>query len=512
VLPQAGLEDDEVLFTAPIFRLPAATIFHAQVFHRQLPLMLLSYLGALKSWLYFPFLTRLRPSYLTVRLPVLIIGSLTVWIFIWLLERVNGQTVAWVGGLLLATDTMFLLTTCFDWGPVALQHFLALAGLALVFKFAMEGSRQALWWGFFSFGLALWDKAVFVWLFSGLIVATILIFPRELWARCTLSNIGLAAAGLCLGALPLVAYNAASNLATFRGNTSFNLAQVPSRLHALRVTLDGQILWGYMVHAPWSPGTPREAGSALERMSGVVHSLAGFRYHNELEPALWVALALVPLLWFTRARRPLLFCLTASAVAWFQMAITKDAGLGAHHVVLLWPLPHWFVALGLVEASKWKPLGWRKAGAVALVAAMVFLAGENLLLTNEYFYQLAHYGALGNWSDASYQLSSEVGRMQFTRFVVDDWGIANGLQVLRAGNASLVLAQEWDHARWAKDVWIGHTPQFQVRAGGNEQIVQAARSAGYEKQIIKTVPDRNGRPVFEIFRFVRATVNVAPPS
>jgi hypothetical protein len=30
-----------------------------------------------------------------------------------------------------------------------------------------------------------------------------------------------------------------------------------------------------------------------------------------------------------------------------------------------------------------------------------------------------------------------------------------------------------------------------------------AREAGFEKQIIETVPDRNGRPVFEIFRFVR---------
>ena len=29
-----------------------------------------------------------------------------------------------IGGLLLATDTTFLLTTCFDWGPVVLQHFL----------------------------------------------------------------------------------------------------------------------------------------------------------------------------------------------------------------------------------------------------------------------------------------------------------------------------------------------------------------------------------------------------
>jgi hypothetical protein len=30
-----------------------------------------------------------------------------------------------------------------------------------------------------------------------------------------------------------------------------------------------------------------------------------------------------------------------------------------------------------------------------------------------------------------------------------------------------------------------------------------AREAGFEKQIIETVPDRNGRPVFEIFHFVR---------
>lgn len=511
VLPQAGLEDDEVLFTAPFFHLPAATIFHAEVFHKQFPLMLLSYLGALKTWLYFPILTIFRPSYLTVRLPVLIIGSLTVWIFIWLLERTCGRTVAWVGGLLLATDTMFLFTTAFDWGPVALQHFLALAGLALAWRFMSKGARWALFLAFFCFGFALWDKALFLWLFSGLMVATIAIFPSELWSRCSLRNIASAVAGLCLGALPLAAYNAASNLATFRGNTSFNLAQLPSRLHALRITWDGQILWGYMAHAPWSPGAPREAGSALERISSTLHSMAGFRYHNELEPAFWTALALVPLLWFTRARRTLLFCVITSAVAWIQMAITKDAGLGAHHVVLLWPLPHWFIAVALVETSRWKLLEWRRAGALVLAGVMIFLVGENLLLTNEYFYQLTRYGAMGNWSDAIYQLSSEVGRMHSAHFVVDDWGIANGLQVLRAGNASLVLAQEWEHAR-VEDIWIGHTPEFQVRAGGNERILQVARFAGYEKQIIKTVPDRNGRPVFEIFRFVRATVKLAPPS
>ncbi len=321
--------------------------------------MLMPYLGALKTWLYFPILASIRPSTLTIRLPVLIIGTLTVWIFIWLLDRTGGRAVAWVGGLLLATDTMFLLTTVIDWGPVALQHFLSLAGLALVYKFASEGSRLALWFGFFSFGLALWDKALFLWLFSGVIVATVVVFPRELWSRCSLKNIGLAVSGLCVGALPLVAYNVASNLETLRGSASFDLAQLPLRLHSLRIAWAGRIFWDSMIHAPWAPGAPREAGTALERMSAAVRSLAGVHVHNALEPALWVALGLgVGLCFapgFKRARKTLLFCLIASAVAWIQMAITKDAGAGAHHIVLLWPLPQWFMAVAFAEASTWKP-------------------------------------------------------------------------------------------------------------------------------------------------------------
>jgi hypothetical protein len=526
VLPQAGLQEDEVLFATPIFHVPSATVFDAQIFHWQVPLMLMTYLGTLKTVLYFPILTSIRPSTLTVRLPVLIIGTLTVWLFIWLLKATGGRTIAWVGGLLLATDTTFLLTTCIDWGPVALQHLLSVAGLALAFKFASEGSRWALWLGFFCFGLALWDKALFLWLFSGLILATILVFPRELWSRCSLGNFGLAAFGLCLGALPLLAYNATSNLATFRGNASFNPAQLPSRLHALRIGWDGDIFWDSMIHAPWAPGAPREAGTALERMSAVVRSLAGVHRHNELEPALWVALALAALLCFTpgftRARKTLLFCLIATTVAWIQMAITKDAGAGAHHIVLLWPMPQWFLAVAFAEASLLQPLRWRGAGAVALAAGMVFLAGENLLLTNEYFYQLANYGALHSWSDAIYRLSREVGGIQSPYFMVDDWGIVNPLLVLSDGRVPLLVTDDsflapgiteagraWDQARLAEDVWIGHTPPYQQITGANEKIVQGARSAGFEKQIIKTVPDRNGRPVFEIFRFVRAPASVA---
>lgn len=520
-LPLAGIQDDEVLFATAVFHVPTSTVFDTHVFHREIPLMVLSYLGALKSWIYYPILMRIRPSVLTVRLPVLIMGAASLWIFTWLLEKAHGRKVAWVGGLLLATDTVYLLTTTFDWGPVALQHLLAVAGMALLLKFALTGRSSILFWGFFCFGLALWDKALFLWLFSGLAVASIAVFPREVWSRCTPKNLGLAAAGLLIGALPLVAYNAVSNFDTFRSNSSFSLAQVPSRWHALAITWDGEILFDYMAHAPWAPGNVREPAGPLERVSRAIHFATPVRYQNSMVLAFWAGIALLPLLWKTQARRTLLFCLIAFAVGWIQMAVTKDAGLSAHHVTLLWPLPQWYLAVAFVQASEWRPLQWRplhwkSAGTILLAAGALFLIAQNLLLTNEYFYQLAAYGPNKSWSDAIFRLSDEAGHIHPDHLVLDDWGIMNPLITLHRNRLPIRFADEtflgptvdaatrnWETG-WLNDIWIGHTDDYQQVAGTNARIVSVARAAGFEKQIVETVPDRNGRPVFEIFRFVPA--------
>ena len=64
------------------------------------------------------------------------------------------------------------------------------------------------------------------------------------------------------------------------------------------------------------------------------------------------------------------------AVGWIQMAITKDAGLGAHHVTLLWPLPQWFLAVAFVQAAAWRPLQWKNAGTILLAARVLFLASK----------------------------------------------------------------------------------------------------------------------------------------
>ncbi len=511
LLPYPGLHNDELLFAAPQFHLPAAALFEVTIFHHSVPLMFLTYLGALKAWLYAPVLALFEPSYVSVRLPVLLLGGFTVWLVIRLLESMHGRRAAWIGGLLLATDTMFLLTTSFDWGPVALQHFFLVAGLLLVLKFVVSANPLALFCGFCCFGLGMWDKALFVWVLGGVVVAAAAVFHREVWSRLTWRNVGLGAAGFCVGALPLLAYNVSSGFPTFGSNSSFVFNEFSVKAKASRSLWNGSSLVGFFVN-PIGTDHPREAQGPAEHFSFKLNSIFGEHRSNRLEEASVVALLLTPALWFTRARRPLMFCLITIAAAWFQMAITKGAGAPAHHAVLLWPIPHMFLAVAFAEAS----LRLRKIGTCVLVIAVLYVAAENLLVTNQYLYQLARYGPASPWTDAIYDLSRSVGELKPSKVVIDDWGMLNQLVLLHRGQLPLEYAgrqflspslseeeRNWDRGRLEQGLWLGHTAAYEEFKGANDRIVKAAASAGFRKELIKVISDRNGRPVFEIFRFTQ---------
>jgi hypothetical protein len=513
LLPYPGIQNDEVLFASAYFGTAGSSLYSLEIFHHHLPLMALTYLGALKTWLYAPILWLAPPSYLTVRLPVLLLGALTVLLFVRLLEAAHGRRAAIVGGLLLATDTMFTLTTCFDWGPVALQHFLLVSGMLLLLKFCTGRGAAALFFGFCCFGLGMWDKALFNWVLAGVLVAAACVFPRELWRRLSIKSVSLAAAGFCLGALPLLAYNVTQGLPTFRSNSSFTFHEFGSKAKALQSTWNGSVLFGYIANPPQA-GYPREAQGAMERASFALHSAAGDRRENRLEVAFYAALLLTPLLWFSGTFRKLLFCLAALGVAWFLMAITKGAGMVAHHAVLLWPIPHLFLAMAFAEAS----LRWKRIGTWLLAVGVLYLAAENLLVTNQYVYQLARYGGARSWTDAIYPLSAEVGRETAQDIVVDDWGIVDPLVLLHRGQLKLVFAgddffsaessdqkKEWERVLLLHGLWLGHTDGFEEFPGTNQRVGKGAASVGFRKELVEVVSDRNGRPTFEVFRFVPAT-------
>jgi hypothetical protein len=231
-------------------------------------------------------------------------------------------------------------------------------------------------------------------------------------------------------------------------------------------------------------------------------------------------LLITPLLWFSGTFRKLLFCLAALGVAWFLMAITKGAGMVAHHAVLLWPIPHLFLAMAFAEAS----LRWKKIGTWLLAVGVLYLAAENLLVTNQYVYQLARYGGARSWTDAIYPLSAELERETAQDVVVDDWGIIDPLVLLHRGQLKLVFAgddffsaesgdqkKEWERGLLLHGLWLGHTAGFEEFPGTNQRVIKGAASVGFRKELVKVVSDRNGRPTFEIFRFAPGHVSEPRP-
>ena len=247
LLPYPGLQVDETLYAIPHFQ-SAAYAF--KVGAHDLPLMLLPYVGTLKTFLYYPVLSLLPPSYLTVRVPVLFLAACTVWMFVRLLHTIHGRRAAWLGGLLVATDTTFLLTTCFDWGPVVLQHLLLVGALTAFLQFARFGTKSALFVGCFLLGLGVWDKVLFLWVLGGLIAAIFCVFPRELWRRLSIRNAAVATVAFCLGALPLLIYNAASGFATFRSGAGFGFDELEQKAIQLRYAWDGRILFTMLTRPP----------------------------------------------------------------------------------------------------------------------------------------------------------------------------------------------------------------------------------------------------------------------
>ena len=290
-----------------------------KIFGYDTPVMFMSYVGALKSWIYTPIFALWKPSPATLRVPVILISALTIWIFYRWLLRIASRRAALIGCVLLSTDTIFLMTSYFDWGPVVLQHFLSVSGAFFVVRFHQTRQLWFLAAGFFQFGLGMWDKAVFIWILCGMAVAAVVVFPKEVWRCLRPSSLAVATLSFCLGSAPLIFYNVSFPLETFRSTATYSTNQFPEKCRNVAGALSGQALFGYLTR--FDPaGHPRRGQSAIEQVSIRLSEIAGHPVSGFLGYALMVALLLTPFLWSTPVRRLHIFshrdarCLATNAV------------------------------------------------------------------------------------------------------------------------------------------------------------------------------------------------------
>jgi 4-amino-4-deoxy-L-arabinose transferase-like glycosyltransferase len=515
-----GLQNDEALFANGIFK-PYAVTYSFQIGHSRLPVMLMSYLGTLKSWIYRPIFQLFGTGVAAMRVPMLIAGAASIWIFYLLLRRIAGVRAGLVGCGLLAADSLYLLTTCFDWGPVALQHLLIVSGMWLLVRFYQERSQSWLAWGCFLLGMAMWDKALAAWMISGIGLALLLVMPKQIFRLVTTRRVAISVVAFGLGALPLILYNIHSPLATFRSNTSWDTRDLAGKGRLLLATADGHALFGWLTLEDWQTKTPHQPGGILESASARISALAGRPRRSLLLYAFCLALLLAPLA-RGPALRAILFALIAMGVAWAQMAVTANAGGSVHHAILIWPLPQMLIAVSFAAASR----RLHGAGIPALATVLAVLMISGLLVTNEYHFLMVRNGGSQNWTDAIFGLSDYMKNVSASNVFCVDWGMMDSMRLLSRGKLPLRVGtdpitkpalNDVDREFLAKTitgdghVFINHTKDFEFFTGVNDKLVRYAANAGYRREVMAVLPDSHGRPVYEVYRFVSLLPTPAVP-
>ena len=493
-VPRLGIEVDEAIVTSGIY--DHGNPWYSWKFDgSELPIMILSYLGALKAWLYNGLFLFIPPRPIALRLPMLLLAAGTLWLFFELLDRTTGRKAAWIGTLLLATDTSYLLLNTADYGPVTLQFVFKLAALLLLVRFHKNGSKKELAWAFALFGLALWDKAVFAWVLFGLVVAATAVFPQDIRKHLSRTNVLVACSAMLAGALPLVIYNIARPLETLRSNVGVEQRAIIGKADVLRSTMDGSVMFGFMTAAEPGP-KPGQPNHWYQKLSVAASRWTGHPRHGAmLIIAAACALSII-FLWKSTMRQPILFGLIACLGTWLPMVLTAGAGAAAQHVILLWPFHLIPIAAVLSQLS-----GLRAAIVTTL------LCGSNLLVTNQYYADLVVNGPAIRWTDAMDPLQRYLADSHARRIMAADWGFMETMNLLSEGELQMYYADTTSDQgieamlRDPSNLFVTHAKGVAFHPQERALLEAVAQREQYQQELLTTILDRNGRPAFDVFRF-----------
>jgi hypothetical protein len=155
------------------------------------------------------------------------------------------------------------------------------------------------------------------------------------------------------------------------------------------------------------------------------------RSNLSLELAM-VAVLLLPFAWRSPARSAFFLAVIYLPVTWTQMALLAGGGGGAHHPILMWPIPHLAVAAVLAEASR----RFGRPGAVALVACVGIACLSSLAVMGTYYTNMLRNGAVVEWSDAIYPASRALPELKPSYVCALDWAFGTRYGFFTAGGSA----------------------------------------------------------------------------
>ena len=541
-LSDPGVEYDELLFgNASLGILDHSFIaFTLPLGPKNVPMMLMPYIGALKAYLYFPVLRLFGAGPEALRLPVVLVGAVALLLYVAIARRMVGARGALLFAALLATDPSYLYHTRLDWGPVALM---LLFKAAAVYCFVRWWETKQIWLlvaSGLSLGLGVWDKVNFVWFLLAAGAAAVIVYRRDLLKRAAPREVALFCASIVVGALPLIMYNIAFPLATIREPFEGSVAlgdSLVSRLLMLRDTLAGTAVFDFVNQGDggnlWSGYIPLtsagENNGAGQLLAGL---LTGYPLGQGslILPAVIVCLLLLvarPHLLPSTSLRATVAAVLAAALIILQIMITKKAD-GSYHAMMLYPIPQLLlaaVAVGLIDGKGAGPRGWLAGGAGRAIAtlALVAVVCSNLLVDFGYLRYFSVEGGKGIWSSAIYGLADYAEQRPSNRFVLMDWGFNTQLLTLSRGSIKKDEVYHWvadrPFEREQFDIYLNdpnslflfHSDKFTKFPGPKQLFAQILAERGLREEQVQEFYQKNGEPVYYLSRAMKSSSPLAVP-
>ena len=164
-----GLYYDEVLFSNAAFGGDSDLFIYKRIFG--IPVMLMSYIGALKSWIYFPIFKYFLVDQFSVRFPMILIGGLTLFLNYKIIKELFGNSAAIIFIILSSVEPSTIFHTKLDWGPTTLMMFFRATSILFLIKYFKSKKIIYLILTFVSLLIGIYDKANFIWIPISLLIS-----------------------------------------------------------------------------------------------------------------------------------------------------------------------------------------------------------------------------------------------------------------------------------------------------------------------------------------------------
>ena len=425
-----GLYYDELAFVNAALGAPDNTFIYMRL--GRLPFLVFPYMGALKAWGYYPIFHHFGVSALTIRLPAILLGAVTLLILYQLMRAKLGAVWATIALSILAVDPANVFPSRLDWGPTVLTHLFQAAILALWFSYRDEPKLWKPVVIFICFGLGFFDRFNFIWLASAFGIGIALCYPESL-KRLWISSPRLArwiAVIVVLIALGAAVYLVLPLLLYFHHATGAHPASLQVKWNALLSTLSGQAVAGFIF------------GDARGIISWVPFWLIvvdGFL-------ALATLFLPMPNSEAHEDRKNALFCFLVGSLIFLQILVTPQAS-GPQHYLMVFPLP--FLAFAFLGKSVYTQLAKKNlchVGSLLFGFAAACLFVVNVHNSAEYlshFRSNSHYNH--RWSPEIYSLSRYINEHGFEArsIICADWGLHTQLHALAPKKLRRRLHDQW---------------------------------------------------------------------